>query len=147
VRGGGEAGVAAAAATRASNQEPLPRRGEVVQLLSRIGVIDHRADRRLELNRLPLVPGAVAALAVASALGLMLRVESEMKKGILVLTGDQVDIAAAAAIAAAGTSVRDILLPPKSETAIPAVSGLYVDPDFVNKHVSQTVLSVWWFLG
>jgi hypothetical protein len=93
------------------------------------------------------VPGAVAALAVASALGLMLRVESEMKKGILVLTGDQVDIAAAAAIAAAGTSVRDILLPPKSETAIPAVSGLYVDPDFVNKNVSQTVLSVWCFLG
>src|SRR5437867_319521 len=134
VRGGGETGVAAAAPASVCYQEPLAGRGEVVELLSALGVVDHRADRRLELDRLPLVPAAVAALAMASALGFMLGVETEMQKGVLVLSGDQINVPAAASIAAARTAARNIFFPPESQTAISAVSGFYVDPDFVDEH-------------
>src|SRR2546426_5004589 len=103
VRGGGETGVAAATPSAVGHQEPLPGSGEVVQLLSGFGVVHDRADRRLKVDRLPFVPGAVAAFAMASALGLVLGVETEMKKGVLVLTGDKINIPAAPAIAAART--------------------------------------------
>jgi len=62
-------------------------------------------------------------------------VEPEMQKGVLVLTGDEANIAAAAAIAAARTAARDIFFAPKSQTAIATVAGLYVDPDFINEHL------------
>src|SRR5258708_1192219 len=82
-----------------------------------------------------LVPGGFVALAMGSGLGLVLGVETERKKRVLVLAGDEINIAAAAAIAAARTSARDILFAAKSQTAIAAVAGLYVDPDFVNEHL------------
>src|SRR5712692_271694 len=63
VRGRCETGVAPATPAAVGDQEPLARSGEVVQLFSRFRVVYHCADRRLELDRLPLVPGAVAALA------------------------------------------------------------------------------------
>src|SRR5258708_1639196 len=57
VRGGGETRVAPATSAAVRDQESLARSGEVVQLFSRFRVVYHRADRRLELDRLPLVPG------------------------------------------------------------------------------------------
>src|SRR5262249_27456318 len=121
------------------DQEALARRGEVVQLFSRFGVIYHRADGRLKLDRPPFVSGAIAALPMASALSLVLGVETEVKQSVLVLTGDEINIAAATAVAPARTSARDILFAPKSQTSIAAVASLYVDPDFVNEHWEEDV--------
>src|SRR5262249_45565992 len=134
VGGGSETGVASATTAAVCDQKPLARSSEVVQFLAGFRVVYHRADRRLQLDRLPLMPGAVAALAMASALRLVLGVETEMKKRVLMLAGNEIDIAAAAAIAAARTSARDVLLAPKGQTAIAAVASLYVDPDLVNEH-------------
>src|ERR1700722_1799071 len=78
--------------------------------------------------------GPVAALAVAAPLALVLGIEAEMEQRILVRGRYEVDIAAAAAVAAARTAVRDILLAAKGETAVSAVSRLYVNPDFIDKH-------------
>ena len=78
--------------------------------------------------------GAVAAFAVAAALGLVLGVETELEQGIGVLAAHQGDIAAAAAIAAAGTAARDVLLPPEGQAAVAAIACFYEDSDFINKH-------------
>ena len=39
--------------------------------------------------------------------------------------GDQGDVAATAAIAAAGSAARDVLLPPEGQAAVAAVAGLH----------------------
>ena len=49
------------------------------------------------------------------------------------LGGDQDDVAAAAAIAAAGTAARDELLPAEGEAAVAAVAGFYRILDFVDE--------------
>ena len=73
----------------------------------------------------PSRAGAVAALAVPAALGLVLGVETEMEQRVVVLAGDQYDVAAAAAVAAARTAARDKLLPPERQAAVAAVAGLH----------------------
>src|SRR5439155_12343437 len=134
---GGEARVAASTPAAAGYEEPLAGLGKIVQLLPGLGVVDHRSNRRLHVNRLPLVSGAIAAFAMASTLGFVLGVETEMEESILVRTGDEVDITAAAAFAATRPAAWDILLPSKREAAITAVPGLDVNPDFVDEHVGQ----------
>jgi hypothetical protein len=60
-----------------------------------------------------------------------------------VRVGDQCDVAAVAAIATARAAARDILLSPKSKTAVAAVAGLYQDSRFVNEHsVTRALLPV-----
>ncbi len=78
--------------------------------------------------------GAVAAFAVASALGLMFGIETELEERVVVFAGHQSDIAAAAAIAAARAAARDILLPPERQTAIAAIASLHQNSNFVDKH-------------
>src|SRR5258708_28279049 len=68
------------------------------------------------------------------ALGLVLGIEAEVEQGVLMRSGYQIDIAAAAAIAAAGAAMRDIFLPPKGQAAITAIPCFYVDFDFVDEH-------------
>src|SRR5579862_7836076 len=131
--GSGEACVAAATPASLSHQEPLARCSEVVQLFARLGVVNDRADRCLQLDRLAFMAGAVAALAMTAALGFVLGIEAEMEQRILVRSRDQVNVAAASAVAAAGTAVRYVLLAAKGKTAVAAVSSLYVDPDFIYK--------------
>ena len=140
--GCGEAGVAFAAASAARRQVALARLGEVEQSLARRFVPDHRAHRHLHVHRVAFVPGPIAALAVTAALGFMLGVEAEVQQRILVLVGDQVDVAAAAAIAAARPSARDELLPPERQAAIAAVARLHVDSDFVDEHRKAAGLRV-----
>ena len=81
------------------------------------------------------MPGAVAAFAVTSTLGFVLGIETEMQQRVLVPAGDQVDVASAAAISTARSATRDEFLPPKSQAAIAALAGLYINPDFVDEQV------------
>ena len=69
---------------------------------------------------------AIAAFAVAAALGLMFGIKAEMEKRVVVLAGDQGDIAAAASVAAAGTAAGNVFLAPKGQAAVAAVAGLNV---------------------
>jgi hypothetical protein len=71
---------------------------------------------------------------MAAALGFVLGVETELEQGIGVLAAHEGDIAATAAIAAAGTASRNVLLPPEGQAAIAAVACFYKDSDFINKH-------------
>jgi hypothetical protein len=71
---------------------------------------------------------------VASALGLVLGVKTVLEQRVLMLIGHQNHVAAAPAVAAAGSPARNILLPPEGQTAVAAVAGLHEDDDFIDEH-------------
>ena len=127
VGGGGEARVASSAPPASGDHEAVAGLGEIVQHFAGLGVVDNGADRRRHIHRVALAPFSIAALAVAAALGFMLGIETEMEKRVVVLAGHQRDIAAAAAVAAAGTAARNVLLAPKGQAAVAAVAGFHVE--------------------
>src|SRR5271155_4696381 len=77
------------------------------------------------------------------ALGLVLRVIPEMNQRIVPLAGLHHTVAAAAAIAARGTSARHKLLPPKGHTAIPAIAGFHQNLCFINEHRTKSQLPIY----
>ena len=56
VSGGGEVLIAASAAAAFGDDEAVARRGEIVQQLAGLGVVDDRADRDWQLDRLASRP-------------------------------------------------------------------------------------------
>jgi len=79
------------------------------------------------------VAGALAALAVAAPLAFVFGIEAEMEKSIVVLAGDQHDIAAPAPVAAAGTAARDVFLAPERKAAVAAVAGFDGNDYFIDE--------------
>ena len=78
---------------------------------------------------------AICALrAMLASFGVEGVVETKLEKRVFVRVRDQVDIAALAAIAAAGPALRDELFPAKGNAAMPAVSGANRDSSFVYEH-------------
>jgi hypothetical protein len=67
----------------------------------------------------------------------VLRVESKVEQGIVVLTRDKHDIAAATSVTAAGTATGYELLPAKRETSVAAVAGPHSDENVIYEHVDQ----------
>jgi hypothetical protein len=80
---------------------------------------------------------------VASALGIVLGVESEMEQGVVVRVGDHHDVAAAAAVAPAGTASRDKFLTPEGEASVAAIARFYFDLYFVDKPCRKMKKAAW----
>src|SRR5205823_6069791 len=95
----------------ASHREALAHMREIVQALAGHFVVDHGAHRHFEFDALAVGAGALAAFAVPAALCLMLGVVAELQQRVLMARGHHGDVAAAPAIAAAGTAPRNVLLP------------------------------------
>jgi hypothetical protein len=134
VRGADEARVAAPALPAAGYRETLARFGEVEETFAGVFVVDHRSDRHIHHDGFAIGAGAVAALAMPAALSLVLGVEVEFEKGVLMRVGHHLHIAAAPSVAAARAAFGDILLPAEGKAAVPAVAGFDQDPRFVDKH-------------
>jgi hypothetical protein len=83
---------------------------------------------------MPFLAGAVAAFAMASALGGVFGVEAEMEESIEVRVGLDEDVAAASAVAAAGAAAWNVLLAPERKTAVAAVAGFHADANFIDEH-------------
>ncbi len=130
---GGAAPVAAAAAAAAGGQEPLARFGEIEKKDAGGLVVNHCPHRDRHVDRTALGAGAIAAFTVPAALGAMLGVVTELKQGVLMNGRDQVDVAAAAAVAARRTAARDVFLPPEGHAAVAAVAGFNQDARLVEK--------------
>jgi hypothetical protein len=79
-----------------------------------------------------VVAGAVAAFAVPAALRRVFGIEAEMQQRVAVDGRDHDDVAAAAAIAAAGSAARHVLLAPESQTAVAAVARFDCDSYFID---------------
>jgi hypothetical protein len=114
-------------------QEPLARFGEIEKKDAGGLVVNHCPHRDRHVDRTALGAGAIAAFTVPAALGAMLGVVTELKQGVLVNGGDQVDVAAAAAVAARRTAARDVFLPPEGHAAVAAVAGFHQDARLVEK--------------
>jgi hypothetical protein len=138
VGGGDKAGIAATAAAASGDYILLADLSEIEELVTGIIVVNDRTYGHCQLNGSPVVTLAVAAFAVAAALGLVLRVKAVTEQGVFVFAGDEGDIAAAAAIATAGTTAGYVLLTPERETAVAAVAGFYQNFYFIDKHKGTT---------
>src|SRR5207302_6272367 len=98
--GSGEAGIAASAAPAAGDDDALIGAGKIVQPVAGSVVVKNGADGDFEDDVVAFASALVAAFTVASALGLVLRVEAEMHQRVVALAGLHVHVAAAPAIAA-----------------------------------------------
>ena len=116
------------------HHEPFARLGEIVQQLARREIVDQRAHRNGQVDRRAIASRALAAFAMASALGLVFRIEAEMQQGIVMRTRDKNNVPAATAIAAARASARDKLLAPEREAAVAPVPRFDVNLYFVDEH-------------
>ena len=85
-------------------------------------------------TELSVATGPVAAFSVTAALGLVLRVEAEVEQRVVMLAGHEYHVAAAPAVAAAGTAPGNELLAPERKTAVAAVAGFDLDFNFVDEH-------------
>jgi hypothetical protein len=71
---------------------------------------------------------------MTSALRLVLRIETEVNQSVVTLARFHNDVPAIAAIATGWPTPRNILLPPESQTAIPAVPSLHPNCRFIDEH-------------
>jgi hypothetical protein len=132
VRRAGKAGISATAATAFCSNPGLPVLGEIEENVT-CRFIDHtRPDGHLHREALALVSGAIATLAVASSLSRVFRVEAKMQQRVAMNGSRHGDITAAAAVAAARSSMGNVLFPPKREAPVTAVARFYGDSYFVD---------------
>src|SRR6185369_9422300 len=133
---GGKVLVAASATPAVGNNNALVRLAEVVHPLPCGLVIKNGAHRDFEDHAFAIASGTVGAFAVASALTLVFRIETEVDQRIVPLAGFHYDVAAVAAIAAGRAAARDKLLPAKGHASVATVASLNANDCFVNKHAS-----------
>jgi hypothetical protein len=96
---------------------------EIVEQFPGRVIVDLGAGRNRNIEIFAIVTVTVAAFAVASAPGAEYVVEAEFEKRVFVGVCDEIDAAAVAAVATAGTALRDELFPPESNAAVPTVTG------------------------
>jgi len=75
----------------------------------------------------------VGAFAIAAVLRDVVLLELEVEQGGQALGRFQHDVAAVPAVAAVGAAARDVLLPPETPHAVPAIPRLHVNLDLINK--------------
>jgi hypothetical protein len=80
----------------------------------------------------------VAAQAVPAPVGFERMVVAELQQRVLLRVGNEIDVSAVSAIAAARPALGDELLPAKGNAAMPAVSGPDGNLGFVDKHLLGT---------
>ena len=134
MRRGGEARVAASAASAARHHDALVGMREVVHQFAGDFVVNDGADRNLQDDVFALAAGLVGAFAVTSALGLVFGIEAEVDQRVVALAGFHDDVAAVAAVAAGGPAARHELLAPEGHAAVAAVAGFHPNFGFVNEH-------------
>ena len=107
---------------------------EIMDELAGDVIENERADGYLEGHVIAIASGAVAAFAVAAALGLVLRIEAEVHERVVALARLHEDVATASAVTAAGPAAGNELLAPERHASVAAVASLYADSCLINEH-------------
>jgi hypothetical protein len=107
---------------------------KIVKAFARRFVVHNGSHRNLHFYGVALMAGSIAAFPVAAPLSFVLGVEAEVQQSVHLFVRDEIDIAAASAVPAARTASRHVLFAPKRQAAVSAVSGLDVNPRFVDEH-------------
>src|SRR5579864_2849817 len=134
--------VASSSTAPTRHQEPIAGLDEIVQHFAGFGIVDDGSNRNRKFNRFALPPAPVAALAMPASLGGVFRIKPEVKQSVVVLAGNQSDIAAASAVATARASSGYVLLPPEGQTTVSTIAGFYADFDFIDKHAGSGLWGV-----
>ena len=129
--------IAVAAAPTFGNEHAFSRLGEIVKQLAGLIIVDRSAHGNVYLQMLPRASVTIATLTMPAALGTKNMVVAKFQKRILVRIRDEMNVAAVAAITAAGSASRDKLLPPEGNASVTAVAGLDCDFGFVDEHRKQ----------
>src|SRR5579862_1003286 len=134
--------IAAPAAPTARNHHALVGAREVVHQLARLFVKERCADWHLQHNVFAIAARTVRSLAVPSAVGLVLRIESEVHQRVVALARFHNYIAAMAAVPARGTAARHELLAAEGHAPITTVTGFYPDSCLIDKHFYYLVYRI-----
>src|SRR5262249_54874138 len=118
VGSGGESGIAAPSSAAACRHEALAGLGEIEQAFAGRVIVDDCADRNFDHRLAAIGARPIAAFSVTAALALVFWIETQVEERVLMPVRDENDVAAPAAIAAAGTAARDVFLAPERQTAI-----------------------------
>lgn len=102
---------------------------------------DEGADRNVNLEVVAVATRAQRSFTLAAAFGGELGCEAEVDERVAVGIGDEIDGAAAAAVAAIGSAARNEFLPAETESAAAAVAGGDMDLDFVYEQRSTLAYS------
>ena len=125
--------VAVASVAALGNQHAFVELYEVVKHLSGFVVVDDGAHGNGNLDIFAVASMAIAAFAVAAAFGSEDVIVAEFQEGVLVAIGDEVDVAAVAAITAAGSALWHELLAAEGNAAMTAVACFDCDLGFVDE--------------
>ena len=121
------------AASALRDQNAIVGLGEIVEQFPGPVIVNFGARGNRNIEILAIVPVTIAAFAVTSPPGAEYVVEAEFEKRVFVGIRDEIDVTAIAAVATAGTALRDELLPPEGNAAVPAVTGFDCDFGFVDE--------------
>ena len=128
-----EVDVAEAAASALGDQHLLAVVIEIGDDALRILVGDHCADRDMQGDVLAAGAVTVAGGAVLAALGEEFPCVAKLDQRIEVAVGDDIDAAAATAVAAVRSALGLVLLAPERNDAVAAVAGSYVNFGFIDE--------------
>ena len=131
--------VAMAAAAAFRNQDALTDLGEVVQHFARVGVVDNGAQGNGDIDVFAVFPVTIAALAMPAAIGAKYVIEAKFQQGVFVSIGNEVDIAAAASIAAARSAFGNEFFTTERNAAVPAISRTNCNFGLVDKHGDRQI--------
>ena len=109
VRSGAELEVAQSAAAALQQHNLLPVVGNITYILTRLGIVDHRSTRHVDIHVLAIGTMTLVLAAITAMLGKDVALILQVQQCPVVMVAAQDDAAALAAVTAVGTAVRVVL--------------------------------------
>jgi hypothetical protein len=125
--------VAESALATAGQEGPLSMVGQIGDALTGVRIGDHGADRHPQLDVRAARAVAIRASAAVTVGRLMASRVPVVDQGVDVAVGDRPDAAAASAVPAIRSALRDELFPAERRTAVAAIAGRDFDDGFVDE--------------
>ncbi len=122
------------------NQQTLAMLGNITDLLIGFCIEHHGAGGNTNFQVFAASAGHLLAGAIMAALGTEQALVTEIHQSIQTLVSHQINTATVAAVAAIRTTPRNVLLAPKTDNAMTAVSCFYTNRGFINKLHPKTFL-------
>ena len=126
--------IAVATASAFCDEHTFSRLDEIMKQLAGFIILDRSAHRNADLQMFSHAPVAITTLTMPAAFSPEIMVKAKFQKRVFVRIRDEINIAAFAAITAAGPASRDKLLPPERNASVTAVAGFDCDFGFVDEH-------------
>jgi hypothetical protein len=125
--------VAETAAAAARDEQHVAVVDHLADKLSGALVVNLRSAGDLDIAVTSRAPVTLFAAPVLAALGALMRFVIKIEERGLILAGHEIDVAAAAAVAAVGPAFVHVFFAAKRTTSVAAVAGVHVSANPINK--------------